>query len=150
MPRTQNRPPLAPRYEADAARDSDSRALLPWLLALFVCSGIAALIYEIVWFQLLELVIGSTAVSLGVLLATYMGGMCVGSLLLPRIPPAPGAPAAPLRIPGARDRHLRSPRTGYCATCERRLLGARWARSARDSLFVADSGWLDRLRVAMR
>ena len=50
-------------------------------------SGIAALIYEIVWFQLLELVIGSTAVSLSVLLATFMGGMCLGSLLFPRLVP---------------------------------------------------------------
>lgn len=58
-----------------------SRALL---LVLFVGSGCAALIYEIIWFQLLELIIGSTAVSMGVLLGTYMGGMCLGSLLLPR------------------------------------------------------------------
>jgi spermidine synthase len=55
------------------------------LLALFVFSGVAALIYEIVWFQLLELVIGSSAISLGVLLATYMGGMCLGSIMLPRL-----------------------------------------------------------------
>jgi len=48
-------------------------------------SGVAALIYEIVWFQLLELVIGSTAVSLGILLATFMGGMCLGSLTLSRL-----------------------------------------------------------------
>jgi spermidine synthase len=59
--------------------------LLPALLALFVGSGCAALIYEVVWFQLLELVIGSSAVSMGVLLGTFMGGMCLGSLLLPRI-----------------------------------------------------------------
>ena len=56
----------------------------PLLLVLFVGSGCAALIYEIVWFQLLELVIGSSAVSLGVLLGTFMGGMCLGSLMLPR------------------------------------------------------------------
>ena len=61
--------------------------LLPALLLLFVCSGCAALIYEVVWFQLLQLVIGSSAVSLGVLLGTFMGGMCLGSLLLPRIAP---------------------------------------------------------------
>jgi spermidine synthase len=61
------------------------RRLLPVLLALFAGSGCSALIYEIVWFQLLQLVIGSSAVSLGVLLGTYMGGMCLGSLLLPRI-----------------------------------------------------------------
>ncbi len=57
---------------------------LPALLLLFVGSGCAALIYEIVWFQLIELVIGSSAISLGVLLGTFMGGMCLGSLLLPR------------------------------------------------------------------
>jgi len=39
----------------------------------------------VVWFQLLQLVIGSSAVSLGVLLGTYMGGMCVGSVLLSRV-----------------------------------------------------------------
>jgi spermidine synthase len=61
---------------------------LPWLLLLFVGSGCAALVYEIVWFQLVELVIGSSAVSLGVLLGVYMGGMCAGSLLLPRLVPA--------------------------------------------------------------
>ncbi len=59
--------------------------MLPILLFLFAGSGAAALIYEIVWFQLLELVIGSSAVSIGVLLGTFMGGMCLGSLLLPRI-----------------------------------------------------------------
>ncbi len=61
------------------------RWFLPGLLVLFVGSGCAALIYEIVWLQLLQLVIGSTAVSLGVLLGTFMGGMCGGSLLLPRV-----------------------------------------------------------------
>src|SRR5688500_11611813 len=57
---------------------------LPALLLLFVGSGCAALIYEVVWFQLLQLSIGSSAVSLGVLLGIFMGGMCLGSLLLPR------------------------------------------------------------------
>jgi spermidine synthase len=60
------------------------RGHIPLLLVLFIGSGCAALIYEIVWFQLLQLIVGSSAVSLGVLLGTYMGGMCLGSLLLPR------------------------------------------------------------------
>ena len=55
------------------------------MLLLFVGSGCAALIYEVVWFQLLQLVIGLTAASLGVLLATFMGGMCVGSIALARV-----------------------------------------------------------------
>ncbi len=57
---------------------------LPVLLLLFFGSGCAALIYEVVWFQLLGFVIGSSAISLAVLLGTFMGGMCLGSLLLPR------------------------------------------------------------------
>src|ERR1700756_2749947 len=64
--------------------DSQSRLLTPCLL-LFAGSGCAALVYEIIWFQLLQLVIGSSAVSLGVLLGTFMGGMCLGSLALPRL-----------------------------------------------------------------
>jgi spermidine synthase len=55
------------------------------LILLSFGSGVAALIYEIVWFQLLELVIGTSTVSLAVILATFMGGTCLGSLLFPRI-----------------------------------------------------------------
>ena len=64
------------------------RRFLPVLLVLFVGSGAAALVYEVVWFQLLQLVIGVSAVSLGVLLGTFMGGLCLGSLLFPRLVPA--------------------------------------------------------------
>ena len=67
-----------------AADRGAAAAWLPALLVLFIGSGCAALIYEVVWFQLLQLSIGSSAVSLGVLLGVYMGGMCLGSLLLPR------------------------------------------------------------------
>ena len=67
-----------------AAHALASGRYLPFLLVLFVGSGCSALIYEIVWFQLLELVIGSSTISLGILLGTFMGGMCLGSWLLPR------------------------------------------------------------------
>ncbi len=71
--------------QVETPKPSDgSRHLLIWLL-LFAGSGCAALIYEIVWFQLLQLVIGSSAVSLGLLLAAYMGGLCLGSAALPRL-----------------------------------------------------------------
>jgi len=66
----------------------NSRRFLPVLLLLFVGSGCAALVYEVVWFQLLQLVIGSSTLSLSVLLSTYMGGLCVGSLLFARVIPA--------------------------------------------------------------
>lgn len=58
--------------------------MLPCGVLLAFGSGVAALIYEVVWFQILELVIGSTALSLGILLATFMGGMSLGSWLFPR------------------------------------------------------------------
>jgi spermidine synthase len=58
---------------------------LPLLLVLFAGSGCSALIYETVWYQLLQLAIGSTAVSLGCLLATFMGGLCIGSVWFPRL-----------------------------------------------------------------
>jgi len=66
-----------------AASKADGARYLPWLLVLFAGSGASALIYEIAWYQMLQLVIGSTAVSLGVLLATFMGGLCIGSIGLP-------------------------------------------------------------------
>ncbi|MFN0054051.1 MAG: fused MFS/spermidine synthase [Planctomycetales bacterium] len=65
-----------------AERQEGAPPGVPWLLILFVGSGCAALIYEIVWFQMLELAIGSSAVSIAVLLGTFMGGMCLGSLAL--------------------------------------------------------------------
>lgn len=69
-----------------------SARYLPGLALLFVGSGAAALIYEIVWFQMLQLVIGATGVSLGLLLGTFMGGMFIGSLLLPKVWPQGWSP----------------------------------------------------------
>lgn len=65
------------------------------ILALVAGSGCAALIYEIVWFQGLQLVIGASAVSLAVLLGAFMGGMFAGALLLTQyVPPS----RHPLRV----------------------------------------------------
>src|SRR5688572_7377301 len=77
-----------------AAAPTKASHLLP-LLLLFAGSGCAALIYQVVWLQLLQLVIGSSAVSMAVLLGTFMGGMCLGSLALPRLV---GADRHPLRV----------------------------------------------------
>src|SRR5258706_2128577 len=59
--------------------------IFPVILLLFAGSGCSALIYEIVWYQLLQLAVGSTAVSIGTLLATFMGGLSIGSYALPRL-----------------------------------------------------------------
>ncbi len=78
-------PLLSPQLAGNAGAEESRWGTLPWLAVLFVGSGCSALIYEIVWLQSLQLVIGSSAVSLGVLLGTFMGGMCLGSLLFPRL-----------------------------------------------------------------
>ena len=65
-------PAASPEVPPHGARvrhgDPAAQRWLPALLLLFIGSGCAALIYEVVWFQLLQLSIGSSAVSLGVLL----------------------------------------------------------------------------------
>ena len=87
MPKSDSKVPVAtgPSTRPAAPAALLPNRFLPLLLLLFAGSGCSALIYEIVWYQLLQLVIGSTAISLGVLLATFMGGLCLGSVSLPRI-----------------------------------------------------------------
>src|SRR5688500_5787899 len=92
MPRTRQGGAEAAPIAAPSA--SDAR-YLPLMLVLFVGSGSAALIYEIVWFQMLQLVVGSSGISMGVLLGSFMGGMCIGSLLAPRFI---GTSRHPLRV----------------------------------------------------
>src|SRR5881396_2826336 len=88
VPQCPGRSPQVPQLAlapCDRTKRMNPRRFLPALFVLFIGSGCAALIYEIVWFQLLQLVIGSSAISLGILLGTFMGGMCLGSLALPRV-----------------------------------------------------------------
>ncbi|MGQ0737174.1 MAG: fused MFS/spermidine synthase [Acidobacteriota bacterium] len=61
--------------------------LRPALLLLFFASGTAALVYELVWFHLVVLVVGASSLSIAALLASFMGGMAIGSALLPRLVP---------------------------------------------------------------
>jgi spermidine synthase len=62
-----------------------SLAALLAVVALFAASGCAALIYQVVWFHQLTLAIGASALSLGVLLATFLGGLGLGSALAHRL-----------------------------------------------------------------
>ncbi|MDA1306256.1 MAG: fused MFS/spermidine synthase [Acidobacteria bacterium] len=71
------------KKDSGASAPALDRAL-PAMLALFVGSGAAALIYEVVWFQMLQLSLGSSAVSMGVLLGVFMGGMGLGSWMFPK------------------------------------------------------------------
>ncbi len=77
--------PSASSHSPAASGHGDASRFLPILLVLFAGSGCAALIYEIVWFQMLQLAVGSTAVSMGFLLAAFMGGLGLGSIAWPRM-----------------------------------------------------------------
>src|SRR5687768_10585680 len=90
--RTSTAPESTSRLSPDASRELNRTSaeeaphrVLPLLVLFFIGSGCAALIYEIVWFQMLSLIVGSSALSLGVILGTFMGGMCIGSLWLSKV-----------------------------------------------------------------
>ncbi len=58
-----------------------------WLfLAAYVCSGLAALVYQVVWTRLLTLHVGHTTAAAATVVAAFMGGLALGS--------AAGGPAA--------------------------------------------------------
>ena len=58
----------------------------PWVIAgLFVASGAAALMYEVIWLQLLRYSVGGSAVSLAVTLASFMGGLGLGAWVWPKL-----------------------------------------------------------------
>jgi len=59
--------------------------LLYLFAALFLISGAAGLIYEIVWQRLLELHFGVTMISVTLIVAAYMAGLGIGSLIGGRI-----------------------------------------------------------------
>jgi spermidine synthase len=57
---------------------------------LYLCSGAAGLVYEIVWTRLLSLHLGHSVAAVGTVLAAFMGGLAAGAViagaLAPRLP----------------------------------------------------------------
>src|SRR5262245_17534886 len=54
------------------------------LLAIFLLSGSSGLIYQVVWSRSLVLVFGSTTHAISTVLAAFMGGLALGSILVGR------------------------------------------------------------------
>ena len=52
------------------------------VLSLFLISGAAGLIYQVVWMRKLSLVLGVTSQAVATVLAVFMGGLALGSWLL--------------------------------------------------------------------
>ncbi|MSO81905.1 MAG: tetratricopeptide repeat protein [Acidobacteria bacterium] len=65
-------------------------------LLIYVLSGAAALLYEVLWLRLLTLLMGHTTAASGTLLAAFMGGLAIGSWQAGRIA-ASVSPARALR-----------------------------------------------------
>jgi spermidine synthase len=57
--------------------------VLPILLV-FLLSGAASLLYEVVWMRHLSLIFGVTTYATSTILATFMGGLALGSFLFAR------------------------------------------------------------------
>ena len=57
------------------------RSAVPLATACFFLSGVAALLYEVVWMRLLAVAFGHTVYAVTTVLAAYMGGLALGSIL---------------------------------------------------------------------
>lgn len=68
----------------DAARSGRSVTPLP-LAALFFVSGISGLIYQSLWLRMLSLVFGVTVYAASTVLASFMAGLAVGTLVAGRL-----------------------------------------------------------------
>ena len=70
---------------------------LPALLLLFVLSGAAGLIYEVVWARQLVLVFGNTSQAVSTILTGFFGGLAIGGAVGGRVA---DRVARPLRLYG--------------------------------------------------
>ena len=69
-----------------------SNTRLPIVLAIFVLSGAAGLIYEIVWSRQLVLVFGNTTQAVSAILAGFFGGLAIGAWVGGRLADRVGSP----------------------------------------------------------
>jgi len=63
------------------------------LLACFFLSGAAGLVYEVVWTRILALSFGHTVWAVTTVLAVFMGGLAIGSVVLGRVADRSGNPS---------------------------------------------------------
>ena|SRR5215212_7879457 len=61
-----------------------SRGRLARMAVIFVVSGSAGLIYELLWLRILAITFGVTAYAISTVLAGFMGGLALGSLVAGR------------------------------------------------------------------
>ena len=71
------------------------------VLAIFLLSGAAGLVYEVVWARQLVLVFGNTTQAVSAILTGFFGGMAIGSVIGGRVADRVRPAAAPVRLPRA-------------------------------------------------
>ena len=74
-------PPAVLRREQIAAAPAETRRATAYAVAMFVTSGFAALMYQVLFSKSLALTFGSTSTATYTVLAVYMGGMALGAWL---------------------------------------------------------------------
>ena len=107
------------------------------ILDLFILSGAAGLIYEVVWARQLVLVFGNTTQAVSAILTGFFGGMAIGSAVGGRLADRVRSTAAAVRPARARarGRRARSPRS-RSGSCTRSIAG-RSTRSRRRPRLLA-------------
>ena len=80
------------RRDAATSADSYTRSapevpfwLLPTLAGLLLFSGVCALVYQVLWLRLLSLTFGVTTYAASTVLASFMGGLALGSFVAGRV-----------------------------------------------------------------
>lgn len=109
--------------------ERESMRLRALVCLFFFLSGAAGLVYQVVWSKLLGLVLGNTVYSLTVVLATFMGGLGLGSYLAGRI-------ADRLKRPLLAYGVLEGIIGVYCALLPFLILGA-------ETFFRTAMGWME-------
>ena len=61
------------------ARVAEPLGSLRWLFVAFALSGFSAMVYEVAWTRALSLVVGSSTYAFCIMLATFLGGIALGS-----------------------------------------------------------------------
>lgn len=72
-------PALSTSVAANGRPAPPSRRALTLLFLCFMLSGISGLIYEVAWVRSLEIIFGSTTFAVATVLASFMGGLAIGS-----------------------------------------------------------------------
>jgi spermidine synthase len=86
---TQSRPDRDIDSGGEMTKDLRGTAPRSIILLIFLASGAAGLVYQVVWTRLLTLVLGSTIFAVTAVLTSFMAGLGLGSFVLSRIADRP-------------------------------------------------------------